>query len=853
MDIVQLLQGALSPDPSIRQQSEALLNGFVNNQYGPFLLALCAEFAKESNPENSRQLFGIYLKNIITAIDEKILEEKVNRWLYCDVNIKAQIRVGFLQGLLSTVPIVRHTAAQIIAAFGAVDIPRGEWPDLIQQLLDNSTDPNTSSSVKISSLEALGYLCEDLEEASCLSPEVVNSILTVIMQGINETNENEIRLVSLKALLNSLFFAKKNFENEQESDFIVKGICEASQRSDAKERLVAYECIATIAEYFYEKLPRYMQTFAQLTLSTILTSNDETAIQALVFWQNITEAEIDAKEDLENRIQDTVMHNITSQCAQSLVPILLQSLTKQSEEDDVNYDDVNKLAGGVLSDVSDIIESSIIPLVIPFIHQNINNPDWHFKDAAITSFGLILGGPPENDIAPIVTQAIPFLVPCLRDQNPSIRDSTLWTFGRIFEYSMDSINPAILPEIMTIINALLSDSESHVIYQACLAIHSFASYFESNDETQETNPLSPYMATLIQSLMSVAYRYEDDIRNNTYEAINMLVRNSGNDMNDLVKHLLQDSSNRLELMITSGRQDFQGFLAVLIGVCVQKLGIENLASGGVAIVDTIIASFLRIVETKGSLAQEDTLMSLGNLIVTLEDGYQRYLDVTIPPILNNLRDLEQTSILIWSVGVVGDLCRSMNIKMTPYVNDIMTCMVQILESRVVDRQVKPPALSVFADISMAIGANIEPYLPHIMMYLEQAANVQPENEDDEEYINSVRSSICEAYTGLIQGLNGTDKISLLEPFIPQIRKFITILMQSDYNSDELLLKGSSLLGDIGQVYKLQMRQIFQEDHVLSLLQTTKESINDDDKTSIEQYDWAYSIVNGVLTGNISWE
>jgi len=850
MDIIQVLQGALSPDPLIRQQSDTLLNGFVNNQYGPFLLALCAEFAKETNTENNRQLFGLYIKNIITAIDERILEEKVNRWLQCDVNIKAQIRLGFLQGLHSEVPVVRHTAAQIIAAFGAVDLHRGEWSNLIQQLLENATNPNTSTGVKTSSLEALGYLCENLEEPSCLSPEVVNSILTVIMQGISDTNQYEIRLVSLKALLNSLFFAKKNFENEQESDFIVKCICEASQRTDIKERLVAYECIATVAEFFYEKLPRYIQTFAQLTSSVIISSDDEIATQALNFWENITMTELDAKEDIENGIEDTVMHNITSVCAQSLVPILLQSLTKQSEEDD-DDNDVSNAAGRVLSDVSVIIETNIIPLVLPFIHQNINNPDWHFKDAAITSFGLILDGPSENEISPIITQAVPFLLPCLTDSNPRIRDSTLWTFGRIFDTNMDSINPAMFPELMTIINALLSDSDPRVIYQACLAIHSFANFFET-DEIQETNALSPYMAILIQSLMSVVYRYEDDTRNQTYEAINMLVRNSAYDMNDLVKNLLQDSVNRLEVSMNSAGLDLQGYLSVLIGVCVEKIGIANLA-GGEAIIDKVVASFLQIIETKGSLAQEETLMSLGTLIVTLEDSYQRYVDRTIPPLLNNLRDLEQKSIIISTIGVVGDLCRSLGKSMSPYINDIMICMVQILQSPIVDREVKPPALSIFSDIALAIGENIEPYLPHIMMYLEQAAGIQPGNEDDQEYINSVRSSICDSYTGLIQGLSETDKTSLLEPYFPQIRMFISTLIKSDYNSEELLLQGSSLLGDIGQVYKLKTRQFFQEDHVLSFLQTTKESINHDDETAMKQYEWALSIVNGVLTGKITWD
>jgi hypothetical protein len=80
-----------------------------------------------------------------------------------------------------------------------------------------------------------------------------------------------------------------------------------------------------------------------------------------------------------------------------------------------------------------------------------------------------------------------------------------------------------------------------------------------------------------------------------------------------------------------------------------------------------------------------------------------------------------------------------------------------------------------------------------------------------------------------------------------------VLQKSNYNTDELYLQGSSLIGDLGQVYKLQMAQFFHDDHVLQFLQATKETINDDDETSKNQYEWALSIVTGVMKGNITWE
>ena len=81
-------------DATIRNQAEAHLNQAAESQYGQFVLALCVEFAADGKADNNRQLAGLYLKNLITAQDESILQQKQNKWLTCDPAIKDQIRLG---------------------------------------------------------------------------------------------------------------------------------------------------------------------------------------------------------------------------------------------------------------------------------------------------------------------------------------------------------------------------------------------------------------------------------------------------------------------------------------------------------------------------------------------------------------------------------------------------------------------------------------------------------------------------------------------------------------------------------------------------------------------------------------
>jgi importin subunit beta-1 len=54
----------------------------------------------------------------------------------------------------------RHTAAQVISAIAQIELPNGLWNDLIQMLLKNMESDN--QALKQSTLEALGYICEQI-------------------------------------------------------------------------------------------------------------------------------------------------------------------------------------------------------------------------------------------------------------------------------------------------------------------------------------------------------------------------------------------------------------------------------------------------------------------------------------------------------------------------------------------------------------------------------------------------------------------------------------------------------------------------------------------------------------------
>ncbi len=66
-----------------------------------------------------------------------------------------------LQVLGSTVNSARASAAQVIAKIAKVELPRGQWPTLIDALLASAMNP-VSELAKQATLNTLGFICEEL-------------------------------------------------------------------------------------------------------------------------------------------------------------------------------------------------------------------------------------------------------------------------------------------------------------------------------------------------------------------------------------------------------------------------------------------------------------------------------------------------------------------------------------------------------------------------------------------------------------------------------------------------------------------------------------------------------------------
>ena len=131
----------------------------------------------------------------------------------------------------------------------------------------------------------------------------------------------------------------------------------------------------------------------------------------------------------------------------------------------------------------------------------------------------------------------------------------------------------------------------------------------------------------------------------------------------------------------------------------------------------------------------------------------------MPLLVNGLKTSEEYQVCSSAVGAAGDICRAVEVKVAPYCDEIVMCLLQALENPALNRSVKPGMLTLFGDIALAVGGEFQRYLAppsKTMMMLYQASKTQVPMDDEDmvEYLNELHTGVLEAFTGIVNGLEG---------------------------------------------------------------------------------------------------
>ena len=198
-NIDQFLVMALDANAEKRNSGMNSLNALAESNLSVFLQQLGTILSDESKPSNIRQLSAILIKNSLVHVEayREIWKNGLSN------EEKNQIKLLVLSTLASSKKEIRTSASSVISSISKIDTPIVEtWPDLLPSLTDNAFNPDIN--MKLSAIEALGYVCEELT-AKSIDAENMNKIMNALIMNLtNEQNSVEVVLQVLKALYYSI-------------------------------------------------------------------------------------------------------------------------------------------------------------------------------------------------------------------------------------------------------------------------------------------------------------------------------------------------------------------------------------------------------------------------------------------------------------------------------------------------------------------------------------------------------------------------------------------------------------------------------------------------------------------------
>ncbi|XP_062583910.1 importin subunit beta-1-like [Saccostrea cucullata] len=866
MDLLSVLELTILPDQKLLEDAQRILEQAAQFDLHGLLTSLSRILNNVAKSNVARTQAGLQLKNSLYIKDPGIKTGYQQKWLSILEEIRKRIKTIVLASL-GTEATSQSTAAQCVAYIACAELPAGLWPDLIPLLVNNATNPQTSEEIKEASVQAIGYICQDIDQAVLQSK--VNELLAAILHGMRkEQPSNRVRIAASNALCSSLEHLKANFDKETERHFIMQVVCEATKSSDTKVKVAAFQCLVKIVSLYYTHMHSYMGlALTSITMEAMKSDVDEIALQGIEFWSTVCEKEI----ALATKLSETSEQGRPSDsrfyikgASMYLCPILLQTLAKQ---DNVNNDkwSISKAAVFCLMLIATELKDDIVPFISPFVLGNINSGNWGLRVAAVMALDSILEGPDPDLLQPTVGQVIPMLIQLLNDLSVAVRVTTAQTLRRICETIPKAVIPGhqVLPSL---ISSLLKGlvAEPRVASQICWTISSLAKAANisvSVEDVPPTNCLSNSYATIVEKLIHATDRSDGNqynLRNAAYEALMKMIKNSPKDCYGIVPKTATIVLEKLQslllmenkIQVPTDRAQYHQ-LQFLNCNTLQSVLKKLTRQDALRISDQVMGVLMRMCTTS-RVVQDDALLTVSTLVEVLGANFAQYMDAFKPRLIASLKNSEAYSVCFAAVGVVKNLCQALGRMMLPYCAEIILLFEKLWSSSL-HRSVKPHVLSVFGDIALAIGpAQFKQFLARVMSIIQLASQGQVEKTDLDmiDYLNDIRQGCLEAYTGIVQNFRESGKsedISIFVQYISQIMSHIEKVALDSDHSMENVSACCGLIADMCTVLGVKMLPYVDKGTIQGLI---TEGLNSENKRVRKIAMWATKEISRVKS--ISW-
>lgn len=471
-----LLIQFLMPDNDARRQAEDQIKRLAKD---PQVVPALVHHLRTAKTPNVRQLAAVLLRKKITG-----------HW----GKLTPQLRQLVKQSLIESITVehsapVRRASANVVSIIAKYAVPAGEWPDLLPFLFQCSQshqeDHREVALILFSSLtETIG---------SSFQP-YFTELQSLLLKCLQDEASSRVRVAALKAVGSFLEFINDQDEVVKFREFIpsiltVSRQCLASGDEDVA--ILAFEIfdefIESPAPLLGDSVKAIVQFSLEVCYSLNLESNTRHQAIQIISWL------------AKYKHNSLKKYKLVTPILQVMCPLLAESPNRE-EEDDLAPD---RAAAEVIDTIAIALPKHVFPPVFEFASMSIQSANTKFREASVTSLGIISEGCSElmkSNLAPILQ----VVLGGLRDPEQMVRGAASFAMGQFAEH----LQPEIVSHYESVLPCILSAIEDVSDEVKEKSYYALASFCENMGE--EILPfLDPLMVKLLHCLQSSPHNLQE--------------------------------------------------------------------------------------------------------------------------------------------------------------------------------------------------------------------------------------------------------------------------------------------------------------------------------------------------------
>lgn len=575
-----------------------------------------------------------------------------------------------------------------------------------------------------------------------------------------------------------------------------------------------------------------------------------------------------ASEEEEEDDPAHVPQHFIQQAKPVLLPVLFEAMTKQgsSGQQDVELEEwtLAMAAGTCVGLCAQVLKDEILEPALEFVNANFGDKNWKRREAAVLAYGSIMEGPTSERLEPLVQQSFHHLCKALNDESVAVRDSTAWTIGRIAAFHTRCVVSLLgtpeQPGLMSLLLEKLADVP-RVASFVCFAIHEIARNLRLSLHDTETNepivtPLDSFFRQIATSLLHVAQKAdaaEGNLRSAAFEALSEVVEATGTSpacwaiMEAVMQELLVWLERSFSVPATEEICQVQGLICGCLNNITDRLGSQHLEAQP-QVVDTLFQLYVRVIESSllsvsavsadlggaggvptgmpaaggpDSLlnneernkvgSEEDAVLAVGTLVRAAGPGFERHLPALSQILIRGLQTPNEVRFCRACIGVICELAAVLDLKSPPIqhaITQLLPVLYNLLQNNTAPISLKPPLITTIGDIVVGMEGAFEPYLEPFLTLLNHAASTKmsdgPASEEWVDYLQELRNSVLEAFSGIVHGLREAQLLGILKPHVNNWLNFIRLVIEDPFSSTTNISKATEVTGDLVTSYRAEL-------------------------------------------------